>query len=272
MVGQGIGPIEDPQLAARAREVLPRVDLILIREKLTAPALLRSFGVLENRIVMTGDDAIEMTYQARLGKRENNIGLGMRVSNYAGVKDSHIEEIQHVLRETALKHEARFISIPISYSAFEWELDDLVIQRLSAGRNISRPGLHRYDEPAQLIKLASRCRLVVTGAFHPAVFALAQGIPAICLSSSDTYTNKFLGLIDLFGNGCKVLDLNDKDFPGKLASAIDSAWNSADQVRPQLLEAARRQIDWGHEGYQRIHDLVTSQNTQNAFGLNSVQR
>ena len=42
MVGQGIGPLEDPELVQRAKEVLPRLDYILIREECSARPLLDS--------------------------------------------------------------------------------------------------------------------------------------------------------------------------------------------------------------------------------------
>jgi len=271
MVGQGIGPIEDPDLAARAREILPQVDYVLVREKVYAPSLLRSLGVAQDRIFVTGDDAVEMAYEARSTKVGDDIGIGMRLASYTGVKDSHIDKIQPVLHEASLSHNAKLISIPISYSSYEWELDERVIQRLSVGRSIIRHGWHRFEEPLELIQLVGKCRLVVTGTFHPAVFALAQGIPAICLTSSEGYTNKFVGLADLFGDGCEVLHLDDPHIQSKLASAIGSTWNLADQLRPQLLEAARRQIEWGHEGYQHIYDMVTFKNRKTSLDSDSAR-
>src|SRR5215471_18780495 len=59
IMGQGIGPIGEPCLRARAAKVLPKVDLICVRETLTGPPLLDSLGVSRERVVVTGDDAIE---------------------------------------------------------------------------------------------------------------------------------------------------------------------------------------------------------------------
>ena len=68
LLGQGIGPIDDPRLRARAAQVLPRVDLICVRETITGPPLLDSLGVSRDRVVVTGDDAIETVYSHRRDK------------------------------------------------------------------------------------------------------------------------------------------------------------------------------------------------------------
>ena len=60
-------------------------------------------------------------------------------------------------------------------------------------------GWQRCSTPLEIIQKVGQCHLVVTGAFHTAVFALAQGIPAVCLAKSRHYMNKFLGLADQLG-------------------------------------------------------------------------
>ena len=49
-----------------------------------------------------------------------------------------------------------------------------------------------------------------------------------------------------------------KVYKEKLEGAIDYAWVHAEELRPQLLESARCQIEWGHAGYHRIFELVES--------------
>ena len=87
---------------------------------------------------------------------------------------------------------------------------------------------------------------------------MAQGIPVICLAKSEYYKDKFLGLAEQFGDGCKVILLDDADFRNKMAQAIENAWSSAERVRPVLLDAARRQIETGKSCYARLRDVVGS--------------
>ena len=217
---------------------------------------------------MTSDDAIEMAYEARTTDWGTGIGINLRLSHYTEVGNHYIETVRPVLHQAARGFKATLISIPISQDIHE--ADSEVVRQIVNGYDHVDLSWRRYDTPQDLIKRVRRCRLVVTGAFHAAVFALAQGIPAIGLVKSDEYMIKFSGLRDEFGVGCQVIHLDDEQLHNKLTDAIDSAWASAEVVRPQLLDAAKRQITWGHAGYQRIYDLVASQN-RNEFLDRSVK-
>jgi polysaccharide pyruvyl transferase WcaK-like protein len=254
MVGQGVGPIEDAELQARIQSVLPSVSLILIREQKIGRQLLESLGVKPERIIMTSDDAIEMAYEARTSEWGKGIGINLRFSHYTGVGNQYIEQIRPILHQAARSFDAPLISIPISQDIRE--ADSAVIRQLMKGYDKNSISWRRYDTPQDLIKRVGRCRLVVTGAFHAAVFALAQGIPAIGLVKSNEYMIKFSGLKDEFGDGCQVIHLDDEQLQKKLSVAINSAWMSAESGRPQLLNAAKRQIELGQAGYQRVRELI----------------
>ncbi|MBC8122047.1 MAG: polysaccharide pyruvyl transferase family protein, partial [Gemmatimonadaceae bacterium] len=114
------------------------------------------------------------------------------------------------------------------------------------------------DTPGKVIQQVSSCRVVVTGSYHGGVFALAQGIPIVGLVKSEYYVGKFLGLAEQFGGiGCQIVSLNDENFPEKLKRSVDNAWQSAETVRPQLLELARQQIDQGLNAYRRVYELLS---------------
>jgi len=82
MVGQGMGPIEDAEVIRRAKQVLPRVDYILTREERLTRPLLESLGVPREKVLMTGDDAIEVAYRAQKPVLGNGIGLSLRLTAY----------------------------------------------------------------------------------------------------------------------------------------------------------------------------------------------
>jgi colanic acid/amylovoran biosynthesis protein len=107
-----------------------------------------------------------------------------------------------------------------------------------------------------VIEQVKRCRVVVTGSYHPAVFALSQGIPVVGLARSEYYLQKFLGLADQFGAGIEIVSSDVEQLPGKLTTAIGSAWRSAETVFPALLDAAWRQIQSGQRYYQRLYQLA----------------
>lgn len=257
LFGQGIGPIQNQRLRKRAMAALPSVDLICIRERRAGPSLLDSLGVPPTRVVVTGDDAIEMAYKARPHKLGTAIGVNLRVAPYSEVNNGSSEIVRDVLHDTAQNYGAPLISLPISFH--HSDSDVKTTRHLLNLHDDSSDGGQNLDNPLKIIERVGRCRVVVTGSYHPAVFALAQGIPVVSLAKSSYYIDKHLGLADLFGTGCEIVSLDDERLREKLAKAIDRAWRAAEQVRPQLLEAAARQVEAGLAGYQSFSELVGSQ-------------
>lgn len=256
MLGQGMGPIEDPELRAKANEVLPLLPLIAVREKVYAPQLLEAFGVDRSRIVVTGDDAIEMTFEARREEVGTAIGVGIRVVSYTEISEDQFEGLKETIHHAASLLRAKLIALPISQHI--WEADNRMIGQLMAGYPDKWIGWSKFESCSSLIRRVSECRLVVTGAFHTAVFALAQGIPAVCIASSAHYANKFMGLADQFGEGCSVILVSEGNWQGKLLESIKMCWRSYEDMRPLLLKAAVLQIEKGNSAYNRVFELVES--------------
>jgi polysaccharide pyruvyl transferase WcaK-like protein len=259
MFGQGMGPLNDPIVLSRARQVLPRVTLITLRGSSGGLQLLESIGVTPAKVLTTGDDAIELAYAARAEETGSAVGVNLRVASYSNVKADVVEEIGSVLQEFAGRHNAPLLPIPIAFH--EWANDPQTIRRLLAGFDNESDGGLTLDSPLMLMKQTARCRMVVTGAYHAAVFSLAQGIPAVCLTNSHYYLAKFRGLEDLFGPGCEIVDLSETDSSCKLAAALERTWNSAEAVRLPLLRCALRQAEGSREAYQRVKDLLSSHST-----------
>jgi colanic acid/amylovoran biosynthesis protein len=254
MLGQGIGPLRDPELLTRSKEILPHIRLFSLREGRAGPILLKSVGVFPERIIVTGDDAIEAAYQLRAEQLGDGLGLNLRAADYSQVDLSLIECIRPVIQDFAARNDAPLLPIPIS--RVSGEEDAVPIQQLMTGYP-KVIGLHDdFNTQTNVIRQILHCRVVVTGSYHAAVFALATGIPAVCLAKSEYYVDKFLGLAELFPTGCQVVLVNDPHLSLKLQNAIQRMWESAEQVRPSLLKAAEEQIQLSHTAYQRLYNIA----------------
>jgi polysaccharide pyruvyl transferase WcaK-like protein len=254
MLGQGMGPLTDTDVLARARRVLPAVDLITLRGTLDSPALIEALGVVQSRVKTTGDEAIELAYDARPATLGHALGINLRVASYAEVEGGMTKKLGPVLQDFARRHHAPILPVPIAFHA--WASDHLAIRRLLAGFDDQSDGGLALDTPLKVIEQAGRCRVVVTGAYHAAVFSLAQGIPVVCLAKSPYYVAKFLGLAHQFGLGCETILLDDSDMLTKLRTSLERAWNSAETVRNPLQQAALRQINLSRGAYERVRDLL----------------
>lgn len=255
MVGQGIGPLRDPALRALAASVLPRIDVIAVREHLASRPLLDSLGVPAARTVTTGDDTVELAYRLRPERLGGGLGVNVRASDYSGVGSDEVRRLGQVLQDAASARRAPMVSVPIS--AVPGEADADTIRQLMAGYHDAGDRDDRVLTPVHVIRRIQQCRVVVTGSYHAGVFALSMGVPAIGLAGSPYYADKFRGLSAQFGTGCDVVTLDGSDFTAELSAAIQRSWASADDVRPALLAAAVRQIELGHAAYRRIFELVS---------------
>jgi polysaccharide pyruvyl transferase WcaK-like protein len=260
LMGQGLGPLGDGRLRRLAASILPRVDLVALREARAGHPLLIELGVAGTRIVTTGDDAIESAHPRDAIALGTALGVNLRCASYSEVDADLADRVKDGITESARRHGAVLVPVPIS--RVPGEEDALTIARLLGGRapDVSPvpPAL-----PA-LLEQVRRCRVVVTGSYHAGVFALASGIPVVALARSTYYVDKFLGLADQFGGGCELVSLAEPDIAGRLVAAVDRAWRDAERVRPRLLEAAAHQIQLGHAAYRRVYDLVER------WGLRSV--
>jgi colanic acid/amylovoran biosynthesis protein len=260
LFGQGLGPITHPELRQRASDVLPLVTLIGVRESHASVPLLSSLGVNPANIAVTGDDAVELAFsalggRAQSGSQATKIGVNVRVAAYAEIESDMLSVLREALAVAARAHHARMIPIPIAHHG--GGMDVATLRRLLAGLGDADGGAS-LDTPQLVIDRIGECRVVVTGSYHGAVFALAQGIPVVALVKSTYYANKMTGLAQQFGVGCELVRLDEDAVAERLGAAIDRAWADADGVRARLLGAATDQIERGRMAYARLRDIIAT--------------
>ena len=260
MVGQGLGPLDDPLLQKRAAEVMPRVDFVSLRENLRGPAILERAGVPDDRILVTGDDAIELAYTECDTGPGTDIGVCLRLAAYAPVSEIARDTVRRVVQAVATEYSSTLVPLIIAEYRSQDRRSTLPIVR--GADSVAEPP-PRYTSPGQLVEQVSRCRVLVTGAYHLAVFALSRGIPVVALSSTRYYDDKFRGLEDMFGGGLTLLHLDDPALESKLADAMRTSWQQADEVRGRLRARAREQIRLGHVAFEHVFALTERARVEN---------
>lgn len=266
MFGQGIGPIGRPGLRAQARAVLPGLAVLGLREAQIGRDLAISLGTTPEAITVTGDDAMELSAGAQVASGDA-LGVNLRVSGYAGVDPAAAKAVGTLLRDIAAGLRAPVIALPVSRYAADSDLDAiraLLGDGSGDGESVSDAGGQGQEEgqggvalndlvsPAALAAAAASCRAIVTGSYHAAVFALAQGVPAVCLTKSPYYDAKFDGLRALFPGACFIESLAAPDVAGRLRAAVDQAWDLPRPEREAARDAATRQRDAGRAAYARL--------------------
>jgi polysaccharide pyruvyl transferase WcaK-like protein len=262
--GCGLGPLDDPALRVKAAGILPRIDFIAIREDRSSRPLLDQLGVRDDRIFLTGDDAIELAYDQQPRALGRALGINVRLALYANTDASMLEVVKEAAASATRRYGAEVVPVPIlrhrteTQSNNAGQADDVAIRELLAGISNPSSDLGGPDSPAAVIRVIGRCRVVITGSYHAGVFALAQGIPAIGLARSPYYRAKFSGLAGQFEGGVQVVEMSEPGWGQQLEMAIDIAWQTAERVRPRLLEAAKCQIELSRRAYRTVASLAES--------------
>jgi polysaccharide pyruvyl transferase WcaK-like protein len=245
MFGQGIGPVTHRALRVQIRAVLRRLLVLGLREGVQSRELAMSLGVPATSLLVTGDEALELVPAATAAG--TRLGVNLRVSGYSGIDARAAREIGRMAQATAARLRAPIAALPVSRHQGEADLGTIrgMLQPASAAEVI----LSDPQTPQDLIAATAGCRAVVTGSYHSAVFALAQGIPAVCLTGSSYYDGKFTGLAAQFGETCLVVPADGTDLAGRLGRAVDRAWHLPAQSRAAGPATARRLRDAGRDAY-----------------------
>jgi colanic acid/amylovoran biosynthesis protein len=271
MFGQGVGPVSERGrgggsrvLCRQARAVLPPLAVLGLREDRIGKDLAISLGIPAGAVAVTGDDALELIPEGGAAdgsahggsaQRGGALGVSMRVSPYAGVDRTAAETVGDLVVRAAEAFRAPIVTLPVSRYPVDGDLDALraLLHPERSGADIV---LHDLATPDALITVAADCRVIVTGSYHAAVFGLAWGVPAVCLTRSAYYDAKFAGLKALFPGACLVVSLDQPDLAGRLGQAIGQAWHLPAQARNDARKAAAGQRQAGRQAYARFRDVV----------------
>lgn len=240
LFGQGIGPITDEELLKKARFVFPKLEILGLREGLASLDYANSLGANAEHTIVTGDDAIETALSITSDIRNKNcIGVNFRQGRYAGTFTHIFPDIGMLLQEIALDEETQLIPIPIYLSELKSDLAS--VNQLLTLDEQEVEYANTIKTPEVLIQQIDRCKLVITGSYHAAVFALSRGIPVVALVGSDYYESKFRGLANQFSLGCKIVSLTQEGLLPILRIAITEAIQQQEIIKDRLIFEAQKQ-------------------------------
>ncbi len=262
LLGQGIGPLTSVRLRHRAAEVLPHANLISVREGQSSPRILTNLGVPRSKVVVTGDDALELAYDVRQPAIGGAVGLSLRTTSYAGIDEQTGLLVVLIVARQARLWGVPLVPLPVDVADLGFERPPTDLRDVwEAARQ--QAALSAQEGPTALIRSVSQCRVVVTGTYHAAVFALGQGVPVVALAASAHYRQKFLGLVHHFGEGCRIVEMTRSGWAEKLNDALVVAWGDATLRRQALLEATRKQVEVGRALVPRLQAILGNEGQAN---------
>lgn len=250
MFAQSFGPFERPDLVARAAEILPKVDLITVREDIRSPRVLGLLGVQASRMSITGDDALGLVSADPTGAAGVDLGINLRIDDY-----QQLESVKAGVLSTSVRQIAGDMVAHLSpiYSSERSDEDRLGTLKLVGDYPLVRTDYSRFATPREVADRVAQCRVVVTGSYEVAVLALSQGVAAVCLPRSDYNLNGFDGLKVQFPLGCRIIPLSTPRLGDALVHEISSMWAQSLNIRKDLIETTARLTAMGEAACRRLH-------------------
>lgn len=254
MFGIGLGPIETPELKRWCSRALPRLSYISVREDIASPGILKRLGMPAEKMCVTGDDAIEVAYEMRGESLGTGVGVNLRLNQHSQLSVSALGRLRDRIIEFAQAKRAELVPCPIAFFP-KYNDAQALVDTFGSGHGIGDGGMSIHT-PQDVLGQTNRCRIMITGSYHPAVFALSQGIPTILLGRSPYYLLKHRGLVAQFGEGSRIIAMDEDGWERKLAEAMAELWAQAEGLRPGLLDQARRQIALSEQAYSRFGEIL----------------
>lgn len=225
MTSQGVGPeFSHPLDAAIAGRMFRSCRLVGVRDGESSMKILRSIGVPQDKLVLTGDDALLFHSSAPPVPVPSGrlIGVNLRDSSGYGKKypKPALDACAHALRQTLDKHpDLHAVFIPISYDPH----DDDRKSAAAAAEKIALPErttvITRELDAAQLRHLVGSMTACLGVSYHFLLFALSSGVPSLGLWQNAYYRQKITGLFDL--HKCSADAINpDETEPSEMAKRL----------------------------------------------------
>jgi polysaccharide pyruvyl transferase WcaK-like protein len=255
ILGHMFGPVEHQGLRSACRRILPQVDFISVRERLTSLPFLAECGVRTGNVRVTGDEVLEFVGQSPSESRPRNaLGVNLRAgyySGYSGVNDGTTPLLSTAIKRLSTQLGARLEPLAVAHHKEDDDAATLGTLAAELGN-----GAHEREGARAFRQRIAGCRLVLTGSYHAAVFALGQGIPALGLVFSPYYEAKFKGLQDLFGPGCRYVDGRQRGWDQELQMLAADLWSNTRYWEEELVRSARRQSALSKAAYQELRTMV----------------
>lgn len=264
VTGQTIGPTLTGRDGELIAEILVNAEVVGVREEFSLD-IARRLGVPESALRRTVDDA---TFLGSPSEEELTAWLPegpyclATFSPYPGPTDPallarHVAKLlDHVAATTGtevvlLPHEGASEGTTGSEPWGDPAMHLAIAEHLSSPHRLLPVLSNRLSA-----ELARRATLSVSSRYHPAVFAISNGVPAITLSVDEYTDNKLVGTLEGFGQ-------SDLAFPasslpiGDVARGIDQLWAARGSLGDSSRALVARRRTENDQWWDELHGLIT---------------
>lgn len=237
VLGATFEPLASGPLRNLAQSVLPNVGAIWTRDQESLPVLL-DLGVAHDRITIIADPALRLCEDVEARGVADSIGVNLRNSRFYNPLPFELREAVRLgVRAFTRGTPTQVRSLPVSLFG---PSDDEAVRD-----SLPEAVLERPTSVNALLHEISRCRVVLSGSHHSAVFALGLGIPVLMVAASRHYLRKLRSLTGHFGTLASVVDLTRGNAFSEIEVGLRQLWETGDDQRHRLRVTASQHVARG---------------------------
>lgn len=227
-LGQGVGPLLDPASRRVAGQMLADADVVSTRDDFSAEEVAALTGrretsaVLDWAVVNPPHAAVESVVRSFIDESEMTTYVAISLHDWTSATEDERTRVRSLMRgvaEFAVESGDRVLCVPNCVgiqraddrSFMQDAIDDLPTELRSVF--IQTPS--SFDAYATR-RLLREAKFLVSSRYHPLVFALAEGTPAVGVAYDDYYVQKHAGALRWYDVEPIVLDIRQ--------TAPDGAW------------------------------------------------
>ncbi|MDY0945302.1 polysaccharide pyruvyl transferase family protein [Frigoribacterium sp. CFBP9039] len=238
VTGQTIGPVLDGDDRALVAELLSGAELVGLRERASFE-LVRTLGVPESRLTATIDDASFVGVATDAAAPAAGTAAAAPAAPYCAVSlSAHVGAADRTLFAEAV---ARLLDRVVDETGLEvvflahWaslradERGDSLLHRAVIDRMMRPARVEPTTDTPAAARFAREAALHLTSRYHPAVFAVAAGVPTVGIAVDDYTTVKLTGALANFGQSSVVSA--EQVLAGSADRIVLDAWGARDAVR-----------------------------------------
>ena len=234
VTGQTVGPHLDPADSALVSSLFGGASLVGVRES-SSLAKCQALGLASTAVRLNADDASFLIADSSapqpycavtLASHTGELGRRVFIERVAELLDA-------VVAHTGLsiRFIAHFSSTDPAYSRGDTAMHESVAAAMASPTQSSIT-----VDTENCVRIARSASLVVSSRYHPIVFAVPNGVPAIGLSVDDYTHTKLSGALANFAQS-SVLAGSDL-LSGHSTDLARDVWDSRDRIRADSLAAA----------------------------------
>jgi len=178
---------------------------------------------------VTGDEALVLARPGELVTNAEGIGFNVRMQQYSGVGSDRELALRNAI--TAVRRALDGVVVPLPITHNHTGADDTILRKMLD----DEAHVKTLRTPAELADEVEKCRLVITGSYHAAVFSLARGIPVVGLTATAYYDGKFSGLEQLYPLGAvQQISFDDPTWESDLVDSAKRGWALPPELRQAI--------------------------------------